>query len=91
MRNLGIGILIGLAVAAVIYALVVGNRPAPQGPSAAPPMAAAPAIEVKPSGDYAGDWQTRCGPMTGPAQADCTAKLDAAYGRKAEVAVPDQK
>ena len=35
------------------------------------------------SGNYSDDWQTNCAPLLGPAQAQCTARLDAGYGRVA--------
>ena len=85
MRNLGIGILIGLAAAGAVYWVMTPHQAPIPGPSL-PTQAQAPQPTI--TGNYADDWQTRCGPLTGAAQTDCAAKLDAAYGRKAEVPLP---
>jgi len=85
MRNLGIGIFIGLAIAAVLYWSMTTHRSA-EPTVALPSQANAPQATI--TGNYADDWQNRCGPLAAAAQTDCTAKLDAAYGRKAEVPVP---
>ena len=79
-------ILAALAVTALaVTAYLILNRPQPPAIAPAPAVpAAAPAI----SGNYADDWQTKCGPLTGTAQADCTTKLDVSYGRQAEQPVP---
>lgn len=83
-----LAIVVGIAAAILVYWLVTGRQPvqveAPSAPAAAP-QSPAPAI----SGNYADDWQARCGPLT-PAdvQANCTAQLDKAYGRTADAPVP---
>ena len=44
---------------------------------------------MKITGDYAGDWQTKCGPIAdAKAQGQCTEALDSAYGRKADAPIP---
>lgn len=86
MRNLGIGILIGLAAAAVLYWTMTPHQAPVSASQALPAEANAPQPAI--TGNYADDWQTRCGPLTAASQTDCTAKLDTAYGRKAEVPVP---
>lgn len=92
--------LILIALAIVVY-LIIGRQSAQDagngthGPMVvAPAIAPAATITVPPmpqtTGDYAGDWQSKCGPIADPkAQAHCTAALDAAYGRQAGVAIPD--
>ncbi len=86
-KLLGIGIVVALVAAGLIYWLTVGHKPAPQQSEQSLP-AAATAPQPAITGTYADDWQSRCGPLTGDAQIGCTAQLDAAYGRKAEVPVP---
>jgi hypothetical protein len=76
-----------LAIAGLVYWLVSShNKPAPGPQPALPAQATAPQTPI--SGNYADDWQSRCGPLTGDAQTGCTDSLDKAYGRKAEVPVP---
>lgn len=66
-----------------------GQGPMVVAPAIAPPATPAATPMVKTTGNYAGDWQSKCGPLTDPkAQAQCTASLDAAYGREAGVAIP---
>ena len=91
MRNLGIGILIGLVVAGLILWLANGWHGKAPLPAPTPPTAVENAPKVAPAGDYAEDWQKTCAQLLGAAQSDCTAKLDAAYGRKAELPVPAEK
>jgi len=86
MRNLVLGIGLALATAALVYWLVATGTKPNQPPTPLPAQAVAPPPAV--SGNYADDWQTRCGPLTGDSQTVCTAKLDAAYGRKADAPVP---
>lgn len=45
-------------------------------------------VAVTFTGTYADDWQTNCGPLVEAAQANCTTRLDARYGRVADVPVP---
>ena len=71
---------IAVALAAAAFFVLTRSKPVPA--PATPVMV--PAV----SGNYADDWQTKCGPLTGPAQSDCTANLDAAYGHQAEQPVP---
>lgn len=92
-------VLIALALAAMVYVLT--GRQADHG--GMPPMAGAPAIapppgaqpirgaqtDAKITGDYAGDWQAKCGPIAdAKAQGQCTEGLDAAYGRQAGAPIP---
>jgi hypothetical protein len=76
LRALRLALIIGtLAVAAAYFGLAWNHsRPA------APAMAT--------TGVYADDWAAQCGPIQGAAQAECTARLDAAYGRRAGEPVP---
>ena len=85
-------IVLGIAAAVIAYRLIT-DRPAEAPPSSAPAAAvkssAPPAETPAISGDYADDWQKRCGPETDAAQQkSCTDKLDAAYGRKEDAPVP---
>ena len=92
--------LIVLTLLALAYVLVVSRQSEREvnganGPtSMAPPIAPAPEASVKTTGDkttgdYADDWQSKCGPITdAKAQGQCTEALDKAYGRQAGVAVP---
>ena len=79
-----LAVLLGI-VAAVGVNWFFHQSPAP-APASAPeaPASTGPAV----SGNYADDWQSRCGPLTAADQAACTAQLDAAYGRKADMPVP---
>ena len=78
-------VILAVLAAAAIYWAISSRQPAPEIPPAvAPPP---PAV----SGNYADDWQSRCAPLTGDRQTDCTANLDAAYGRQAEMPVPSAK
>ena len=74
-----------MAAAGLVYWSMTSHK-------AAAPDVALPAAATQPqtaiTGNYADDWQTRCGPLAPPAQAGCTASLDAAYGRKAEAPLP---
>lgn len=79
-RPMVIALLAALVALGLVALLLSGRRPAPP---ASPPVAA-----FKPSGNYAGDWQARCAPLAGPAQAACTAGLDAAYGKADAAPVP---
>jgi len=68
-----------VGIVAVVTAYVIITRQ----PAAPPPPA-----DIGVSGNYSDDWQARCGPLTGPAQRDCTAGLDARYGRVAGAPLP---
>lgn len=48
----------------------------------------APDKALSTTGIYADDWLANCGKQQGAAQAQCTARLDAAYGRAAGSPVP---
>ena len=82
MRILATLLAIGLGIAAAVLV----SRMLHSGPEPAP--LSAPAGQPAISGNYADDWQSKCGPLTGTAQTDCTAGLDGAYGRKADMPVP---
>ncbi len=91
MRTRILAILAGLAAAALLAWLLGGHHqsapPPPTNPPAAGPSApgaSSPAI----TGNYADDWQRHCAPLTGPAQADCTRRLDQAYGKSDATPVP---
>lgn len=68
-------LLLALLIAATLGAAYVFLRPPPDR-------------ALKTTGVYADDWIANCGPLQGAAQAKCTARLDAAYGRAAGAAVP---
>jgi hypothetical protein len=74
---LRIALLVGIVAVATAYVVMTGPHAPPAG---------TPATAV--TGNYSDDWQSRCGPLTGAAQADCTSRLDAAYGRVAGAPVP---
>ena len=93
LKTIG-AVILGIVAAVVAYRLIT-DRPAeiaqPPTPaeSAPAPIPADPAAKPAISGDYADDWQKRCGPITDSAQQkSCTDKLDAAYGHKEDAPVP---
>ena len=80
-RNaLRLALIVGIAVVATAYLMLAHHQPKP---------VAVPDIPF--TGNYSDDWQTACGPVMGPAQADCTARLDARYGRVAGAPLPAEK
>lgn len=98
-------VLIVLALAAVVYVMTSrqadhgGMPPMAGAPAIAPPPGAQPVLGTQPvrgaqtdakiTGDYAGDWQAKCGPIAdAKAQGQCTEALDAAYGRQAGAPIP---
>jgi hypothetical protein len=82
MKTRVIAIVAAVVAAAVAYWLLAGPKPAP---APAAPQAKA---ELKTTGIYADDWQADCAPLAGPAQAACTAALDAHYGKTDSAPVP---
>jgi len=92
---LRIALIVGILAVAIGYFVVTRQRPTPPAPSeitvqpeiTVPSEIAAPA-QIKVTGNYSDDWQKICGPLLGPAQADCTGRLDARYGRVAGAPVP---
>lgn len=68
-------LLLALLIAATLGAAYTFLRPPPDK-------------ALKTSGIYADDWVANCAALQGPAQAKCTARLDAAYGRAAGAPVP---
>ncbi|MGE5503686.1 MAG: hypothetical protein ACM31L_04620 [Actinomycetota bacterium] len=75
-RALRFALIVGALVVATAYFGLTWNR------------SRAPAPVMATTGVYADDWATWCGPVQGAAQAECTARLDALYGRSAGVKVP---
>jgi hypothetical protein len=76
-----------LAIVGLVYVLMGSHtKPVPEPQPTLPAQATPPQTAI--SGNYADDWQSRCGPLTGDAQAGCTDSLDKAYGRKAATPVP---
>ena len=73
-------LIVGIVAVATAY-LVLTRRPPVPAAAPEPPM----------TGNYSDDWQSGCGPLLGPAQADCTARLDARYGRVAGAPLPAEK
>lgn len=88
LKTIG-AIVLGIIVAVVAYRLLT-DRPAQQPPTPVPAATSSAPTEIPAiSGDYADDWQKRCGPETDASQQkSCTDKLDAAYGRKADMPLP---
>jgi len=90
-RNaLRLALIVGIVTVATAYLVLTRH----QETSVVAPVAATssdgpPAIPM--TGNYSDDWQTACGPVMGPAQADCTARLDARYGRVAGAPLPAEK
>lgn len=71
-------LLLALLFAATITAALVLLRPVPDK-------------SLRTSGVYADDWIANCGSLQGRAQAKCTARLDAAYGRAAGNPLPSAR
>ena len=88
MRIRILAILAGLAAAAFLAWLLADRHPPAPADSPAANPAAPSATGPATTGNYADDWQTRCAPLTGPAQADCTRRLDQAYGKSDAAPVP---
>jgi len=74
---LRIALIVGILAVATGYFVMTRQRATPS--------------EITVTGNYSDDWQKTCGPLLGPAQADCTARLDARYGRVAGAPVPPAK
>jgi 1,4-alpha-glucan branching enzyme len=95
----GVWILVILAVACGVAYLWFSGRQHPESPAlpVSPPAPAAqeqeprPAAAIKTTGNYSQDWMDGCAPLTGQAQADCTSRLDAAYGKTDAAPVPQGK
>jgi len=80
---LRVGIALAL-IAAIVTALAL--RQHHEAPAPAATETSAPALRI--TGTYADDWQDNCGPLAEPAQAACTTRLNAKYGRAEDVPVP---
>lgn len=80
-------LLIVLVIAVALVAREV-LRPAPVSQPQPATTTQAPQAGLKTTGVYADDWAANCGPLQGPAQSQCTARLDAAYGRTSGAPVP---
>ncbi|MTJ84007.1 MAG: hypothetical protein F8N37_23725 [Telmatospirillum sp.] len=84
-------IVIVIVAGAAAVLLGRGHGPAPQTPAQAPaatPAAPSAAGKMETTGNYSGDWMKLCGPLGGKDQENCTARLDAAYGKSDAAPVP---
>ncbi|MFD2235685.1 hypothetical protein [Phaeospirillum tilakii] len=84
MKRIALRVALALAAIAAVAAALAWQQHRPP----APPPAAGNGGEPAVTGTYADDWQASCGPLTGSAQENCTARLNARYGRAEDVPVP---
>lgn len=88
MRQLKVWLAIGVAVVCLGLAVWMWQARQQTPPAQVQKTPAPESVTIKASGNYANDWMANCGPLSGPAQKECEARLDTAYGKSDATPVP---